>query len=395
MNFIKRSILMVSFVLAVNANALTTQEIVNQSLTSIVTIVISNSKTNERWEGTGWFIAANRIVTNSHVAASKETYDEMQIINVATGQKYSIDHLSYNNVLTDVAVITVNESNPSHLNLSTRSTSPAPGIPVIIIGNPGEQYGRVIEGMLGETVNSIPDKHESGMLVIAPIIGGSSGSPVIDPNGEVVGMIWGASDDHTKGLAVNIQTLTLAQLDSINVTTVVTNAPSPSFSPSQEVTNEYVGLPTPKNFGATRQGKTYTFTMVTDKDAYIAIAGPVVVYIQKSLEGANCAGLFMMKLGRFYDQNNITYIQAKAIDDAYNVKWVKRSIKIDYANVTVERVNWDGDTTYMVGIPITWRVTDKHGKTRTGSGHTIAYVQPSHHHGTNEPAYFIASIWAE
>jgi S1-C subfamily serine protease len=68
-----------------------------------------NTRTKNAYEATGWFITSNRIVTNSHVISV--TFDKMDIINVATGQKYTVDHVAYNNAATDIAVLVVNESN--------------------------------------------------------------------------------------------------------------------------------------------------------------------------------------------------------------------------------------------------------------------------------------------
>jgi S1-C subfamily serine protease len=48
---------------------------------SIVSIVETNSETGQWWEGTGWFIDANRIVTNDHVVnQEEESYDRTTIV---------------------------------------------------------------------------------------------------------------------------------------------------------------------------------------------------------------------------------------------------------------------------------------------------------------------------
>ena len=393
MQYIKITMLMVGFSLAINANALTTQEIVNRALPSVVAILPYNDNTKKSFEATGWFISNNRIVTNSHVITGD--YTGVNIINVATGQKYTVDHVSYNNVATDVAVITVIESNSTYLGLSMLGMVPAKGTDVVIIGNPKEQYGKVTEGILGGTTNSAPDKNESGTMVMATVIGGNSGSPVLDPNGDVVGMIWGSTDkvNGGNGLAVNIQTLTLANLDSVdlNLGRIVGNAPAPS-SPTETKAED--SLVVPKTFGSTRQGNTYTFTRVLDQDGIVAVALPVVAYIQRSMKGEVYAGCFFQTIHEFFDKKDITYAEAKAIDDAYNQKWVKRSIKIDYEGIIVEQVNWSGNPTYMVSVPIAWNVTDKHGKTRTGSGWTTAYVRPGKYaDDSGKLGYFIGSIW--
>ena len=92
-----------------SVHALTTQEIVNKSLPSIVAIIETNSVTGDRWEGTGWFVSTDRIVTNSYVMDDQK-YDHIEFINVATGEKYMPKGLSYDNSATDIAIITIDES---------------------------------------------------------------------------------------------------------------------------------------------------------------------------------------------------------------------------------------------------------------------------------------------
>ena len=386
-------------------NALETQEIVNKALPSVVAMMPYNETTKVAFTGTGWFISSNRIVTNSHVVTGDFT--GISIINVATGQKYTVDHVSYNNVATDVAIVTVVEANSTHLDISV--LNPAVGMNVVIVGNPDEQYGKVFYGKLGGTNNGPPDKQYSGTLVEAPIIAGSSGSPVLDTNGDVIAMIWGSADPKKggEGYAVNLQTLTLANLATVDlhlgkVGPLIQAAPIVVPKSHEEFvalvnkafddTDEFAGLVVPTKFGETVQGKDVSFTAVEDGPAFKAIATPVVLYMQESLKGTDCAGLFFQRLLSFYGEENITYPEVKAKDDAYNQKWVCRSIKIDYANVTVLKINWDGPTRYLVCVPFSFKMTDKKGKVRSGSSVTAAYVQPSRHTGDNSPDYFIARI---
>ena len=144
---------------------LSTQEIINQSKESIVVITQRNSKTGERWYGTGWFVTENRIVTNSHIATPQTGVDQFEIVNIATGRHYVVDHLAYNNSATDIAVIVMEESNPTHLNLSTYSVSE--GQSLVIIGNPEGEFGKVWEGSAGKIINYGFDKHENYMIVNA------------------------------------------------------------------------------------------------------------------------------------------------------------------------------------------------------------------------------------
>jgi len=84
--------------------------------------------------------------------------------------------------------------------------------------------------------------------------------------------------------------------------------------------------------------------------------------------------------------------KAWANDLSYFKKWPIRSNEIHFAGITVERVNWSGNTCYFVCVPFDWTV--KNSK-KWQSGHTItmAYVVAGWHTGNHKPDYFIGSIW--
>jgi hypothetical protein len=104
----------------------------------------------------------------------------------------------------------------------------------VVIGNPNEQYGKVVTGTLGPANPHGLDKYENYMLINAEIQQGSSGSPVLDSNGDVIGMIWGANPKSPSiGISVTLPTLQLAQLDTIDLGEVAaTPAPAPRASPN-------------------------------------------------------------------------------------------------------------------------------------------------------------------
>jgi hypothetical protein len=218
-----------------SADAMSTAEIVNRAKPSVVAILLTNSATKDGWEGTGWFVSPNRVVTNSHVISS-ETYDILKIVNIATGQPYTVNHVAYNNTATDIALLVVNETNSTYLSLS--SLRPEEWLPIVVIGNPNEQYGKVVTGTLGPSHPYGLDKRENCMLINASIRSGSSGSPVLDPNGDVIGMIWGDTRDNPNiGIAVTLPTWQLAQLNTIDLNLAGTPAPAltPAPTPSTVV----------------------------------------------------------------------------------------------------------------------------------------------------------------
>jgi hypothetical protein len=113
-----------------------------------------------------------------------------------------------------------------------------------------------------------------------------------------------------------------------------------------------------------------------DKHATVAIALPVVSYLENSAVGAHSASLFMANLDTFYNLRNCTYKQAEASDLAYFKQWPVRINVIDLPNTIVEKVIWNGTDTYRVSVPFKWTV-QRGKKMKSGSNVAVAYVQAS------------------
>jgi serine protease Do len=155
---------------------------------------------NQTILGTGWFCGDGKtVVTNAHVLKGK--YNVLKVYNVASGKEYTIDHINYLNPKDEVAALTVREENDSFLSIS--DTAPVEGSNVTVIGNPKEHYGTVTTGIVS-ALRTNP-KAGSIMQISALVSHGSSGSPVLNDNGEVIGMVWGGApqaDAHDLNYAV-------------------------------------------------------------------------------------------------------------------------------------------------------------------------------------------------
>jgi hypothetical protein len=380
------------------AAALTTTEIVAKAKPAVVVIEQIDTINDAGYQGTGWFYDSKTVITNAHIL--KGTYSVLKVYNVASGKEYTVDHINYLNVKDDVAALTVREENDSFLTLA--SVAPLEGNNVTVIGNPKEHFGTVTTGIVSAIRTGT--KYGPIMQVSAPISHGSSGSPVLNDNGEVIGMVWGGDpqdDAHDLNYAVPQAVLQsdLFGVAAFNLGGPLTFASLPTEQNQQVVTNNvnpqqetFSSLPKPTQFGTTRQGNGYTFTKVLgDKQAIIAIASPVVSYLENSAVGADSASYFMQNLSTFYNLHDCTYERAKASDLAYFKQWPVRTNTIDFANIIVEKIGWDGSEAYMVSVPFNWTV--KNGKkSKSGSTVTLAYVMPSRHTDTGIEDYFITSI---
>jgi hypothetical protein len=181
---------------------------------SVVSIIEENTKTGEWWEGTGWFITGNRIVTNDHLVNEEEgIYDRLTIVNVGTGEHYTLNRIAYQDAASDVAIIVINESNATHLNLS--KLNPVKGMDVVVIGNPKHVRGTVTTGKITDVEDLGNDKWINAIYLDAGLQEGNSGSPILDSNGDVLGMVWGAKGDGSgSGVAVTAKTLKLQVVDA-------------------------------------------------------------------------------------------------------------------------------------------------------------------------------------
>jgi tetratricopeptide (TPR) repeat protein len=233
------------------AVALTTAEIVAKAKPAVVAIERIDTINNLASQGTGWFCGDGKtVVTNAHVL--KGTYNVLKVYNVATGKEYTIDHVNYFNPKDDVAALTVREENNAFLAIS--DIAPVEGSNVTVIGNPKGLYGTVTTGIVS-ALRTEP-KAGSMMQISAPVSHGSSGSPVLNDNGQVIGMVWGGdpqNDAHDLNYAVpqgilksdlfgisvfNIGgPLTFATLPSAQTITAVTATPTPGVDANTLVEN--------------------------------------------------------------------------------------------------------------------------------------------------------------
>jgi serine protease Do len=182
--------------LAVSAK-LSQSETIQQYKQSVVVIRTDDSK------GTGFVISEDgRIVTNRHVVGD----DASPRVHLANGQTYHAKVLSVDTVV-DVAVLDIDAEDLVTLPLAA-SYDGAKDTPVYVIGNPLFFNGIANEGV---TWGLQRDREPPMMVLQAPIYRGNSGSPVINPEGEVIGVVFATSSierdgkKHNIGLAVPVE----------------------------------------------------------------------------------------------------------------------------------------------------------------------------------------------
>lgn len=135
------------------------------------------------------------IVTNWHVIKSADT------VKIKTHDKhvYSVTDIVAVSERSDVALLRTDAPSSAFLPLALSSNYPEQGDDILIIGTPlGVFDGSLSKGIIS-ALRDLPDFGEV-LQITAPLSEGNSGSPVLNLNGEVVGV---ATFEITKGQNLN------------------------------------------------------------------------------------------------------------------------------------------------------------------------------------------------
>jgi TonB family protein len=173
-------IIVLSLFITFSIDAKEPQEIAKYSFESVVLIKTFDKNDLIHSMGSGFFVEQNTIATNMHVI--KGAY--RGIIKLLNNDKeIPIKVIKAKDEKHDLALLTVNGNYPK-LSLGN-SDKVNIGQRVYVVGNPMGLEGTFSEGI----VSSIRQVEEIKLIQItAPISSGSSGGPVLDKNGEVIGI---------------------------------------------------------------------------------------------------------------------------------------------------------------------------------------------------------------
>src|SRR5437763_2495554 len=156
--------------------------------------------------GSGFFVDKDRVVTNRHVIDGAYRGE----VHLNSGNTFQVKNVLAVDAEADIAILKV-EAPPNLVHpLSLDRASPQEGESVVVIGNPFGLEGSVTNGI----VSAVRDIPGFGRIIqiTAPISPGSSGSPVVNMQGQVIGV---ATLQITGGQSVNfaIPSERIAQLD--------------------------------------------------------------------------------------------------------------------------------------------------------------------------------------
>jgi len=153
-----------------------------------MTVRVRNVGCKELLTGTGFAVDAHTLVTNRHVIQDTK---ELQVTTY-DGGTISVTAASVTAV-ADLAIVTTEQSMGGFAALA--QSDPVEGDAITVIGYPlGGKLTTVTGVVLGSVADPLGASLGTVMVTTAPVEPGSSGSPVLNEKGEVVGVIYAKNE---------------------------------------------------------------------------------------------------------------------------------------------------------------------------------------------------------
>jgi Flp pilus assembly protein TadD len=197
--------------------------IVEKTKPAVVEIVTFDQQNKPLKTGTGFFVSSDgALLTNFHVVSGASSI----LAKTPTGAVYFLKNVIAESESDDVAKLQFFATDVPYLTLGS-SLRTVEGQHVLVIGNP--------EGLEGTVSDGIISAFRSGRNMIqitAPISPGSSGSPVLDEAGQVIGMATLVSKEgQNLNFAISAEAIEEA-IQSGAKPSVAIASPTPTDSPS-------------------------------------------------------------------------------------------------------------------------------------------------------------------
>lgn len=166
---------------ATSAYAQTAQEIARKAFTSTVLLVMEDANGQPFSLGSGFFVSGGEIASNLHVVeGAARGYAKL----VGQKTKYDIEGITAIDPELDLVILKISGARASTLALGN-SDAVQVGETVYAVGNPQGLEGTFSQGIVSSIREVGTDKL---MQITAPISPGSSGGPVLNGKGEVIGV---------------------------------------------------------------------------------------------------------------------------------------------------------------------------------------------------------------
>lgn len=157
-------------------------ELVRRIKPSAVAIETFDAKGNTLSRGSGFFTAVDRVITNRHVI-ERSVRAEVHLLD---GKKFPVRGVLAVDGEGDLALLQVDVPRALAVPLPIVRAVPQEGESIVVVGNPYGLEGSVSNGI----VSAVREISGYGKIIqiTAPISPGSSGSPVVNMAGQVIGV---------------------------------------------------------------------------------------------------------------------------------------------------------------------------------------------------------------
>ncbi|NKE36335.1 trypsin-like serine protease [Natronococcus sp. JC468] len=179
-------------------------EAIIDSVTQIRVFGVENPRTDEtgRGQGSGFVVDEQYVVTNHHVVSGGEEID----LQYSNGD-WSSTRLLGSDVYSDLAVLEADHVPDVATPLGLAEERPVVGQEVLAIGNPYGLEGSMSSGIVSGVNRTIPAPQgnfsfPNAVQTDAPVNPGNSGGPLVDLDGNVVGVV-NAGGGNNIGFAIS------------------------------------------------------------------------------------------------------------------------------------------------------------------------------------------------
>ncbi|WP_291380199.1 serine protease [Demequina sp.] len=153
-----------------------------------MTVRVRNVGCDDLRTGTGFAYDAHTLITNRHVVENTRKLE----VTTYDGRTVSVTAASVAAV-ADLAIITTEEAMPAGAVLAQED--PMEGDAITVVGYPNGGKLTTVSGVvLGTTADPLGAALGTVLATTAPVQPGSSGSPVLNERGEVVGVIYAKNE---------------------------------------------------------------------------------------------------------------------------------------------------------------------------------------------------------
>ena len=163
------------------AHAQSPQQIAKKALASTVLLVMEDANGQPLSLGSGFFVRSGQVATNLHVVkGASRGYAKL----VGQKTKYDIEGITAVDAERDLVILKISVPRAQVISLGDSDTVQI-GAPIYAVGNPRGLEGTFSQGIISSVRKVGTDKI---LQLTAPISPGSSGGPVLNDKGQVIGV---------------------------------------------------------------------------------------------------------------------------------------------------------------------------------------------------------------